>query len=72
MLQFTMIFLTGRVAKARRLAREDQLGASVLEWALIAAISVAAAVALGVIVTRVVGDKGANMEDCATNGKNCD
>lgn len=64
MLQFTMIFLQGHVARARRLSREDQIGASVLEWALIAAVVVVAAALIGSVVYNLVDQKSADIEKC--------
>jgi Flp pilus assembly pilin Flp len=44
--------------------REDsQLGASAIEWAIISAIVVAAAVGLGLIITTVVKNKGSEIQD---------
>ena len=68
MLHFTLIFLHGHVAKARRLAREDQRGASVLEWALIAAVVVVAAAIIGSVVYNLVQDKSDELDKCARQG----
>ncbi len=44
--------------------REDnQLGASAIEWAIISAIVVAAAVGLGIIITTVVKNKGDEIQN---------
>jgi hypothetical protein len=40
-------------------------GASALEWAVISAIVVTAAVVIGGIVVKVVQDKGSTLERCA-------
>lgn len=41
------------------------LGASAIEWAVISAILVTAAVVIGGIIYNVVEDKGSKIEDCA-------
>lgn len=41
------------------------LGASAIEWAVISAILVTAAVVIGGIIYNVVEDKGQKIEDCA-------
>jgi Flp pilus assembly pilin Flp len=43
---------------ALRRRQDSELGASAIEWAIISAIVVAAAVGLGLIITTVVKDKG--------------
>lgn len=49
-------------------AREgNQFGASAIEWAIISAIVVAAAVGLGVIIKAVVTDKGNEIQDQGNN-----
>ena len=63
--QFAMIWLQGSIARARRLQREDERGASVLEWAMIAAVVVMAATVIGAVVIKIVNDKSATLEKCA-------
>lgn len=48
-------------------------GASALEWAVIAAVLVVAASAIGVVVYNVVTEKGAALEECANQpvGSQC-
>lgn len=43
---------------ALRRRTDSELGASAIEWAIISAIVVAAAVGLGLIITTVVKNKG--------------
>lgn len=60
--------LLWRYAMARRAALRAaprDLGASALEWAIISAIVVTAAVVIGGVVYRVVQDKGTQLENCA-------
>lgn len=57
-----------RYAAARRLALRAEprdLGASALEWAIISAIVVTAAVVIGGIVYNVVQTKGTTLQNCA-------
>lgn len=61
MLQFAWMLLTDARARAS-VARER--GASALEWAIIAAIVVVAATAVGAVVYKVVTNKASNIEDC--------
>lgn len=56
--------LRGRVAALREEENRD-LGASALEWAIIAAISVVIASIIGAVVYNVVSDKGNSLQDCA-------
>lgn len=48
-----------------RRARRDERGASVLEWALIAAVVVVAASIIGAVIFGIVEDKSAQLEECA-------
>lgn len=52
-------------AQRPRRAERGERGASVLEWALIAAVVVVAASILGAIIIKIVTDKGQALEDCA-------
>lgn len=45
-------------------------GASALEWAVISAILVTAAVIIGGIVVNVVKNKGSQLSNCANGGPN--
>jgi Flp pilus assembly pilin Flp len=62
MLWFAISLLREGVDRAR-LGREH--GASALEWAVIAAIVVVAATAIGAAVYNIVQDKSSQLEDCA-------
>ncbi len=54
------------VARARTVRERDlDRGATALEWAVISAILVTAAVFIGGIVYTVVQDKGADLQQCA-------
>ena len=65
MFELALISLRGHLARARRLQREDERGASVLEWALIAAVMVVAASIIGGVIYRIVSDKSASLETCS-------
>ena len=62
----------GRIAALREDENRD-LGASALEWAIIAAISVVIASIIGAVVYNVVKDKGSKLQDCANQavGASC-
>ena len=53
--------------------RRNEIGATVLEWALIAAVVVVAASAIAAVIFRIVEDKGASLEACANQpaGSEC-
>jgi hypothetical protein len=51
-------------ARALRASEDRDLGASALEWAVISAILVTAAVLIGGIVYRVVSEKGDEINNC--------
>ena len=54
--------------KARLWAETDEdreLGASALEWAIIAAISVVIATVIGTVIYTVVNNKGTQITNCA-------
>jgi Flp pilus assembly pilin Flp len=61
----------GRIAALREDENRDR-GASALEWAIIAAISVVIAAFIGYVVYGVVKDKGSSIQKCASqaNGVN--
>jgi len=53
-------------ARARFLrARHQEDGASVLEWALIAAVVVVAASIIGAVIFNIVQNKSTQLDDCA-------
>lgn len=56
--------LRGRLAILREDENRD-LGASALEWAIIAAISVVIASIIGAVVYNVVSKKGDDLQNCA-------
>jgi hypothetical protein len=64
--QFAATLVGLGIGRARALRAEPRrdLGASALEWAIISAILVTAAVLIGGIVYKVVADKGKILEDC--------
>jgi Flp pilus assembly pilin Flp len=49
-----------------RRARQSEDGASVIEWAMIAAIVVVAASVIGVVVMKIVTNKSQQLDDCAS------
>lgn len=64
--------LVGRVQALREDDSRD-FGASAIEWAIIAAISVIIATVIGGIVYKVVSDKGTQLQSCANQvSTNCD
>jgi Flp pilus assembly pilin Flp len=65
MIELALISLRGRLARARRLQREDERGASVLEWALIAAVMVVAASIIGAVIYNIVTTKSESLDKCA-------
>lgn len=72
MLWFAVTLLRGAIGEARDL-RRDERGATVLEWALIAAVIVVAASVIGAVVFNIVTDKSASLEECANQpaGSSC-
>lgn len=58
---------------ARREGRRSDRGASAIEWAIIAAISVVAVTLIGGTVYNIVSSKTTNLSSCAnvTAGNNC-
>jgi hypothetical protein len=64
--------LVDRVRDLRSEPRRD-LGASALEWAIIAAIAVVIATVIGTVVYNVVQDKGSDLQKCADQpvGSSC-
>jgi Flp pilus assembly pilin Flp len=72
MVAFSVLMIQGMVARAQRLRHEER-GASVLEWALIAAVVVVAASIIGGVIFNIVQNKSADLEDCANQpvGSSC-
>ena len=64
MVSFALLLLQDAHARFRRI-RQDEAGASVLEWALIAAVVVVAASIIGAVIFNIVNDKSSTLEDCA-------
>lgn len=67
--------LTARVQRALSTDDKKDFGASALEWAIIAALSVLMASIIGAVVYKLVADKGKAITDCtALQAKNttCD
>ncbi len=58
-----MLFHYAMVRRDALRREESQLGASAIEWAIISAIVVAAAVGLGLIITNVVKSKGSDIQN---------
>ena len=66
MIQLAATLLQVAAHRARALREQPRdLGASALEWAIIAAVVVVAASVIGGVVYNIVQDKGAALEDCA-------
>jgi Flp pilus assembly pilin Flp len=53
----------GAAAKARGTRSRDELGASALEWAIISAILVAAALAIGLVVRGVIDKRTGEIQN---------
>jgi len=53
-----------------RAARRDERGATVLEWALIAAAVVVAASIIAAVIFRIIDTKSGQLEDCANQPAN--
>ena len=72
MISFALLMLQDAHARFRRL-RQDETGASVLEWALIAAVVVVAASIIGAVIFNIVQDKSSELENCANRpaGSDC-
>lgn len=64
--------IRGRVQLLRDEGHRD-LGASALEWAIIAAIAVVIATVIGAVIYNVVKKKGADLQTCANQpvGASC-
>jgi len=64
MISLAVLLLQDAHARFRR-ARQDEAGASVLEWALIAAVVVVAASIIGAVIFNIVQNKSTQLNDCA-------
>ena len=64
MLWFGVSLMRGAIGHARE-RRRDERGATVLEWALIAAVIVVAASIIGAVVYNIVDTKSTQLQDCA-------
>ncbi|HEX7716488.1 MAG TPA: hypothetical protein VF416_04305 [Marmoricola sp.] len=64
MISFAVLLLQDAHARFLRI-RRDEAGASVLEWALIAAVVVVAASIIGAVIFNIVQDKSSQLDDCA-------
>jgi adenylosuccinate lyase len=64
--------LAARMRAVREQENRD-LGASALEWAIIAAIAVVIATVIGTVIYNVVQKKGNDLQDCANKpvGSSC-
>jgi Flp pilus assembly pilin Flp len=72
MISLALLLLQDAHARYRRL-RQDEAGASVLEWALIAAVVVVAASIIGAVIFNIVQDKSTQLDSCANQpaGTDC-
>jgi Flp pilus assembly pilin Flp len=72
MISLAVLLLRDAHARYRRL-RHDEAGASVLEWALIAAVVVVAASIIGAVIFNIVQDKSTQLDNCANQpaGTDC-
>lgn len=65
MISLAVMLLQDAHFRFRRI-RQSEDGASVIEWAMIAAIVVVAASVIGVVVMKIVNDKSTQLSDCAS------
>lgn len=65
MIPLAVMLLQDAYHRATRL-RRDERGASVLEWALIAAVVVVAASIIGAVIINIVQNKSDDLNNCAT------
>jgi Flp pilus assembly pilin Flp len=72
MTELAVILWQGAFARLHRV-REEEDGATVLEWALIAAVVVVAASIIGAVIFNIVKTKSANLNNCANKpvGSTC-
>lgn len=59
--------VVGRVQALREEPRKD-LGASALEWAIIAAVSVVMATIIGTVIYNIVKTKSNDIQNCGNQG----
>jgi Flp pilus assembly pilin Flp len=75
MIPIAVLLLQDAYYRAQRLRHTDrsERGASVLEWALIAAVVVVAASIIGAVIIKIVTDKSTDLENCANQvgGSRC-
>lgn len=64
MTELAIIMWRGAFARFNR-ARAEEDGATVLEWALIAAVVVVAASIIAAVIMKIVNDKSTDLESCA-------
>ncbi len=64
--------LRGRIAIALEDDPDKDLGASAIEWAIIAAISVIMAAAIGYAIFRVVDTKKGQIQSCSDPTQPCE
>lgn len=64
MIQVAVMLLQDAYARAKTLRRSDE-GASVLEWALIAAVVVVAASIIGAVIINIVQNKSDALQNCS-------
>lgn len=64
MTQLAIIMWHGAFARFHRV-RQEEGGASVLEWALIAAVVVVAASIIGVVIMDIVNKKADKLKQCS-------
>ena len=67
MIEMAVLMVRGATARAARLRRDErgEGGASVVEWALIAAVMVVAASIIGAVIYNIVSTKSTNLDNCA-------
>ncbi len=72
MTDLAIIMGRGAFARFHRVRKEED-GATVLEWALIAAVVVVAASIIGAVIFNIVQDKSGKLNDCANQpvGSRC-
>jgi Flp pilus assembly pilin Flp len=69
-IQFTVMMWQGVFARFDRL-RHEEGGASVLEWALIAAVVVVAASIIGAVIMKIVQEKADKLTSCSNSTSAC-
>ncbi len=64
MLNIAILILQLSIGRMKEI-RRDERGASAIEWAVIAAIAIVAASAIGAVVYNIVTGRAQNIQDCA-------